>query len=664
MSGEATRLNITGNVIIDKLDYIEDFKLLSGEGESFRSHHVTDISAPELNHQLDLNLSNRSPLRLVNNIGRIDFRIPRLRIHGPLSRPLWNGYLEHIPDPGKTISLPIRFLNTPVNVKRAQLEFRDDTEWNPMLNFLGESQIGGETFFISVEDPLQQLTSSQFKLSNASGQETRAIIDRISGKVSGNLGSAEKESGLIDIPFLKPKQSQPLQADILPISSGPIMRTVFQPTDRLKITNLAGFDQESSLLEFRVNYSLTRSLQLEISRRNEEATFFGLRLQKLFTNWKYLLGPLPELPEDAPARDRVVWLLTQPPGSDFILNAAIEAHLAKQESLLQREDLRGVGAEVSSALGDFLSGSGYLSPRVYPPNIEKVSERILRHGGKRSKINRRIVVSLRFDPGQRSCLSELVVRGWPEGVTLPAHSLRRTHRRHPLIDGKRAEAFPKLLLGHPSPWGYPSARVVEWSLEKTLPVEPPRLSTELGEGLALRRDEGSAAAARRTLPLKLDLRIEAGEAYTVEQLVIRGSDHFRYAELAKVMGYENGRPYRNSDFTAYRERLLDWYTGQGYFNTELHLEKIILSKRFPRASVHFRVKDGRRFRIRSIELKGLVSTDEAFLRGKIALKEGSWARRDTLDAALREVNSLGIFDNVESVWKETADPEWRVLELR
>lgn len=672
VKGRATELEMSGPLIVRNFRYIKPVKLGPEDGEAAGRPMIVPAGLTGVRHTIDLDVRSGGPMRIANNAAKLHFTIPSLRVHGPYSNLAWNGILEATSDPGNAIRLPVAFFqkSSEFKVRSAQLQFHEDTEWNPVLSVQAEREMEDVLIGLQFEDRLRDISESDFRLTSSPPMQREQILEMLfSGeKVQKDPMRPLTPDSAVDAknPSVKVDSAMmptPLGGDYELRGEEMRMTKEIPLTRKITFTNVAKMSALSNSFESGFRYKLTRFMELELSQSNiREYPFFGVgfskRVYDIISMLKFERIPREEV------EHAVVWRLSNTSPMPFsAARSSLQYELSSIESDLRAGQYDAARSGYRTALTRHLHEQGFPGAIVKDPELELTREAWPRRGGQRHREVSRIIVKGGFVPGIPAVLESHDIAGWPAGVPLPADPwTRKPMGRYMVYNPDRVDVFRGKLLGQLAEHGYPAARVEELSftaLEEDSGIRPLNAFRACHiPGTEWSRMAGFGRSDR----LLMRVAVDPGNIFIVEQLVIKGvhpglSDD----ELRGIMGYEDGRPYKESEFKAYKERLMRWYEAKGYFNTELSFQ-VLISRHYPRISLHFEVKEGRRWRVGSISFKGLKKTRPSFILARIPLKSGNWAGMDDLVRSMEKINSLGIFEgNARYEWTDTAEPEVRDL---
>jgi outer membrane protein assembly factor BamA/autotransporter translocation and assembly factor TamB len=151
-------------------------------------------------------------------------------------------------------------------------------------------------------------------------------------------------------------------------------------------------------------------------------------------------------------------------------------------------------------------------------------------------------------------------------------------------------------------------------------VEPPR--AERGEGRAV-----------------ITVAIDEGPPARVAAVELSGAS-LPAEELAGIAGLEAGRPYDEADVAAAVQRIREHYLRRGYLSVRVRPEATAAG---PDVAVKIVVDEGERVVVRAVEVRGLRTTHESVVRGRVRLRPGDAVNPRRLAAIERRLLEMGIF---------------------
>src|SRR5262249_41091306 len=131
-------------------------------------------------------------------------------------------------------------------------------------------------------------------------------------------------------------------------------------------------------------------------------------------------------------------------------------------------------------------------------------------------------------------------------------------------------------------------------------------------------------------------------------------------EAEKALGLESGAPAVAADVLAAADRLTNALENQGYAFAKV--DKPIAYEDPPNRvlDVTFQVTPGPRVQIGQIGIRGLQDMDEDFVRKRLLVHTGELYEADKIEAARKDLLSLGVFSSVSVRVGEKPDSEGRV----
>lgn len=203
----------------------------------------------------------------------------------------------------------------------------------------------------------------------------------------------------------------------------------------------------------------------------------------------------------------------------------------------------------------------------------------------------------------------------------------------------------------------------------------------------LRQRVGASIAALHKLALFSDVRADidypdsldgavltfvVSELPTLAKAEVKGNDKIKTDDLKEVMDLLDGQVYSRSAVERNRQKILDKYHSKGYLLAQVDVEEGV-EEETARKTVTFRIKEGKKVRIRYISFAGNVHVKDKQLRKKLPVKEERWWRdgdfkedeyRLGLDSLVDYYRELGYLDASVQGDKITYTPDKKWLDIR
>jgi len=641
VKGPPLGLKISGNLLVREFLYSGDFSMMGEKNGERPSLPLQSAASRLVGHHLDLSVRSEKALEIKNNSLDLTFAIDDLLIHGPVKELKWKGVANSTERDENRISLPLQWLDVSFKANKLSLVLDDQETWNPRVHLQAETEIEDVKVYLAYDDRLDALSKGDFNLSSSPAYSKQEILSMLS---SGSKPDREifDEGG-----------STPVTEE-----AGPSL-TLFKSRPRSNRSqaltysaSLRSDSGEKEFFELRVYYRLSEHLDLELSQDGEEGAFAGLRYSKQAESFKALvkrddLLERPKKNEGLPIRWDFEGL---PVGSG--LSSRLRESLARVEGLLDTHQLDQARLIMKETINDVLAKEGFLDARY---TIQAYERRVRTLPGRGRDFARRFEfgrVKISFSCGTSYRLESVELDGWPTLIPLPEDPwLKARHMRRPVIQSERLDEFQSALLNTLSDRGYALAEVVSLRIE---PV-PEEKGTPLLEGLtpfSVTSESREEERWREEVPVILKIEVSAGTRQFMVQHFIEGLESISHEKAMEIIGADDGEYFRENRILEYPQKLLAWYRGEGYFDTQVEVRRILRSKRYPRLSLHMYVKEGKRWTIGQVRVEGLKKSEASFLIEVGKLKSGEQANPVALEMSLRRIGKLPHIRSLSHRWGE------------
>ncbi|MBF0199513.1 MAG: BamA/TamA family outer membrane protein, partial [Planctomycetes bacterium] len=378
--------------------------------------------------------------------------------------------------------------------------------------------------------------------------------------------------------------------------------------------------------------------------------FMGFRFSKNVDTWTQLVKGNTNTPTRPTSNQaKVNWIFSGLhktwPGSKVLL---LREELEKVEPTLLRGNYAEAKQMLPKAISRFLMAQGYLFANFHIKQLVNQNNLWPRRQGNRHRKVKSIDLSIHFDLGEQFSLDTVQIEGWPEGISYPEDAWFQSGKlRQAIFNQRRLELFQNKLLTRLADNGYANAQVAQLEVLHDYQNEPLSLSDNIQQLYSIQKE---SHLIRKTRPITLKLKLKPKDIYSVNQLTLRGNHEWESSQLKEIMGYEDGKNYREAELDLYRRKIESWYIKHNFIGTQVIQNKVLMSRRYPRISLHYTIKEGERWNIGEIVLKNLSPKQEAFVRSRLILKKGEAANSERLEKALGVLNQLNLFRSIEYKW--------------
>lgn len=160
-------------------------------------------------------------------------------------------------------------------------------------------------------------------------------------------------------------------------------------------------------------------------------------------------------------------------------------------------------------------------------------------------------------------------------------------------------------------------------------------------------------------PIQVTFLIDTGPPYLLKCVDIEvsgeGSEQVHKLPEARDLGLILGDPAKSKSILDAEKLIIRYLKKDGFPFPQIAERKVVVDHAARAVLVTFRVIPGPLAQFGSIEITGLKSVDEAFVRKKIPWKEGDRFNADLLTEAQRRMNATGIFATVHLKTGEALD---------
>lgn len=644
IKGNVLKLNIHGPIHIQQFLYSAPFDLLPSQDHNTVRKQTKPPDHLNFYHELNLEIHNKLPLQLKNNVGQLLFDIKNLKVHGPLHAPIWNGIIEKTTSPDNHISFPIQPIDISMKAKNVKLTFNDEPEWNPKLSLSAETIVDNTQIYLQCQQHLNSLQSKDFKLNSEPTYSKDEILTLLT---TGHKPSQD---------IFSQKQGVSSEGQLPSVT---IVKNSISPTPHAALKYEAKVAADSTPFEFSAFYSLNQYLELEMSQNSNDRSFVGLRLSHRSENWKNILHSLKIKNQNLNEQNfSVVWKFN---GLDPLPILGIQSKLRKALNLIipvLKEDDTKVSKEVmTDTISKFLLEQGYLFASFHIKELSRSKVRIARRNSEHYYYKYFSTISIDFKLGHQFILNDFHIEGWPTHIPMPYDIwLKKRSKRKPIYQYAHLKNFQNKVLSTLAEYGYPAAKITHVIIQR--PTRPKKFNSV--SFLTPSYEIHSYPKDQQLKDMDVSLKIDPGLEHSVEQIYFSGDVFINKETLKSITQYKNKLNYRESDFILYRDRLLKWYESQNYFGTQINYD-ILRSRYYPRVSLHMRINEGKRWKIGKITFKGLNKTSEAFLRAKLSIQRNQWANPLSLEKNIELLSNLNIFTTVDYQWVEKSQQSKELL---
>lgn len=140
-------------------------------------------------------------------------------------------------------------------------------------------------------------------------------------------------------------------------------------------------------------------------------------------------------------------------------------------------------------------------------------------------------------------------------------------------------------------------------------------------------------------------RIDEGQAEKIDSVRFSSDLTFSPQELQTAIFSQPGSPYYPPQVKLDCQRIINFYADHGFRETLVEVEE----EAGPSGlySLFFKIKEGPRFKVRSIYFRGLMVTKERTVEKELRVKESDWASQTLILESQQNLERLGIFSKVQ-----------------
>jgi outer membrane protein assembly complex protein YaeT len=158
--------------------------------------------------------------------------------------------------------------------------------------------------------------------------------------------------------------------------------------------------------------------------------------------------------------------------------------------------------------------------------------------------------------------------------------------------------------------------------------------------------------------LAIEIQINEGTQWLVNQLVIEGVPAEDEEYLRSVVRSTEGQPYSAANIAADRDTVLGYFYNNGYPDAQLE------SSQDPapapnRMNLHYRVTPGERQYVRGTLVRGLETTNPTLVASRISLDPGDPISQSRIAQSQQRLYDLGIFSKVQTALQNPEGKEER-----
>ena len=152
-------------------------------------------------------------------------------------------------------------------------------------------------------------------------------------------------------------------------------------------------------------------------------------------------------------------------------------------------------------------------------------------------------------------------------------------------------------------------------------------------------------------PLTVKFIVDPGPPYLLNPINIRieGEAGLPPGGLpsGEDLGLTPGSPARSKGIVDATDSIRQWFMGHGFPFAEARPPRVIVDHSTRAVSVSYDVRPGPRAVFGPVEIKGLASVHESFVRGKIAWEKGAPFNAELINLTRKRLNDSGLFATVE-----------------
>lgn len=152
------------------------------------------------------------------------------------------------------------------------------------------------------------------------------------------------------------------------------------------------------------------------------------------------------------------------------------------------------------------------------------------------------------------------------------------------------------------------------------------------------------------------VRVHEGIRYELKAVEVEGADAIEPALLARAWTNQLGKPFHERTAVEIRGRIEDLFAERGYPDVRALLVSRDGDVR-GLTTLRFRVETGPQVTVGAITLHGNESTQDSFVRSRLALKSGALYKRSDERATISDLYRTGVFEKADLRWTPSADTE-------
>ena len=637
--GPINKINTSGNISINGFRYFESFELFGDENNLNSNLKIQLPDAPDIEHTLNLNISNIKPMQLSNSTGQLSFNIETLNLNGAILAPTWNGTILSTTSALNKLSLPIKPIDISFESPKVKLFFSNDTKWNPTLTLHAKTHVKDTQIFLGYDGPLNDFKKG-FILNSQPSLSQSEIIDRLSGGVSQQKNVFESN----------PNENNETSAPKLSITRG----ISLDKNSTLKPI----LSSDTGLFEFNFNYSLNDFLELEVTQDLSNNYQLSLRLSKSEDHFNDLFQLNTRIKnKNIKNSIHIDWEIS---GlnifDDPFFKKELLIHLKRVDPSLQRSDFKDAREQVKHIITKFLAEKGFLFASIKINSIQQNTKKHSRHTGKRIFLKEAIKVKIQIFPGKRYVINDVVINGWPQHLKKNLHSQINTpHRRSPLFQMKNLKQYQTNLIKQLQNNGYPAAKISSAEIFHRK-VSPIPIETNVSKFDLL------PPQRREIKSINLTIGINSGEIHNISQILFIGNDSYSKQKLLDIINAKSGDNYVNNVLNKHLNKIIKWYQNNNYFNTNVSV-KILRSRYYNRVSLHYIIEEGKKWNIGNILFEGLNRISETYIKDRIPELSGRVANKNEIRNLIRSLSQLTSFISVRHEWVDSNEPHIKDLKI-
>ena len=637
--GKVNQIHTSGNLFINNFNYSEPFAVLDSDSEIDSSLNISLPDTPNVEHTLDLNVSNTKPLQLANNAGQLTFNIEDLNLKGSLYDPAWTGDIISTTSASNKLSLPIKPLDISFESPRVRLIFNNDTEWNPKLILRAITNAKETQIFLHYDGPLNNF-KSDFQLSSQPPLSKNKIIELLT------RGKASETNIFSTNPNNNTDTTTPKINFTKGISFG--KDSVLKPI----------VETETGQFEFNFSYSLNEYLELDITQDFSNQYQLGLRLSKSENKLRNILDFRKKRIEEV--ENDIVKIEWDISGTNIFEDPFFKKDLLEKlkraNASLERDDYKDARSITQKIISQYLAEKGYLFGNAEISSMQKMTKRYSRHNDKKVYFNKEIKVKLNLTLGQRYVINKVILNGWPKNVELNTHSqINKTHQRKPIYQLKNIEKYKKILIRDLQNKGYAAAQIKSMEIKHINQLEPTIDSN-------IKNFNTKNILERKTKEVDICISIDAGEIHQLAQLHFLGNQKFKTKALLKTLSINEGDAFIKEILNSQMTKILNWYEQNDFFNTNVSV-KILRSRYYNRVSLHFMIEEGEQWNVRNIIIEGLNETSKDYIKQYIPDLKGKRANKAIVTKLIKNLALFRSFVSVTHKWVDTKNENFKDLKI-